>query len=78
VVYTEDSFVCVEAGIERISRDRTAKALSNSCLFTFVNVNGDLRHHPVPTVHPATYGEDSRYLAARRSLHALLRHRNLI
>lgn len=78
VVYTEDSFVCVEAGIERISRDRTAKALSNSCLFTFANVDGELQHHPVPTVHPTTYAEDGRYLAARRSLHALLRHRNLI
>lgn len=78
VVYTEDSFVCVEAGIERISRDRTAKALSNSCLFTFAHVDGELQHHPVPTVHPTTYAEDGRYLAARRSLHALLRHRNLI
>ena len=39
VVYTNDCFICVEAGIERISRDRTTKALSNSCLFTFVNVD---------------------------------------
>jgi len=78
VVYTDNSFVCVEAGIERISRDRTAKALSNSCLFTFANVDGDLHHHPVPTVHPTTYAEDGRYLAARRSLHTLLRHQNLI
>jgi acyl-CoA hydrolase len=78
VVYTEDSYVCVEAGIERISRDRTAKALSNSCLFTFANVDPDLNHLPVPTVHPATYAEDGRFLAARRSLNTLLRHSNLI
>ena len=78
VVYTEGSFVCVEAGIERISRDRTAKALSNSCLFTFAHVDGALNHHPVPTVHPTTYVEDGRYLAARRSLQTLLRHRDLI
>ena len=78
VVYTDNSFVCVEAGIERISRDRNAKALSNSCLFTFANVDGDLRHLPVPTVHPTTYAEDASYLAARRSLHTLLRHRDLI
>lgn len=77
VVYTEDSFVCVEAGIERISRDRTTKALSNSCLFTFANVDAALQPHPVPTVHPATYAEDGRYLAARRSLHTLLRHQIL-
>jgi len=78
VVYTDNSFICVEAGIERISRDRTAKALSNSCLFTFANVDGDLVHHPVPTVHPTTYAEDARYLAAHRSLQILLRHQHLI
>ena len=68
----------VEAGIERISRDRTVKALSNSCLFTFANVDGDLQHHPVPTVYPTTYAEDARYLAAHRSLDIVLRHRTLI
>jgi Acyl-CoA hydrolase len=78
VVYTEDCYVCVETGIERISRDRTAKALSNTCLFAFVNVDDTLRHHPVPMVHPTTYAEDARCLAARRSLHTLLRSRTLI
>ena len=78
VVYTNDSFVCIEAGIERISRDRTAKALSNSCLFTFANVDGGLKHHPVPTVYPTTYAEDARYLAAHRSLQILLRHQHRI
>ena len=47
-----------------ISRDRSSKALSNSCLFTFVNVDGDLAPHPVPPVFPTTYDEDARYLAA--------------
>ncbi|MCL2790315.1 MAG: acyl-CoA thioesterase [Desulfobulbus sp.] len=78
VVYTEDCYVCVETGIERTSRDRTTKALSNSCLFTFVNVDAELCHHPVPPVHPTTYAEDGRFLAARRSLHTLLRNRTLI
>ncbi|MGD9950777.1 MAG: hotdog domain-containing protein [Desulfobulbus sp.] len=78
VVYTDDSFICVEAGIERISRDRTAKALSNSCLFTFANVDGELNHHPVFTVYPTTYAEDARYLAAHRSLQILLRHHHRI
>lgn len=78
VVYTDDSFICVEAGIERISRDRTIKALSNSCLFTFANVDGELAHHPVPTVYPTTYAEDARYLSAHRSLQSLLRHEVLI
>jgi acyl-CoA hydrolase len=76
VVYTNSSFICVEANIERISRDRTTKALSNSCLFTFVNVDHELKNQPVPRIHPTNYGEDARYLAAHRSCRALigLRH----
>ena len=44
VVYTEGPAICVEAEIQRVSRDRTRRALSNSCLFTFLNV--DPRAHP--------------------------------
>ena len=72
VVYTDDCFVCVEAGIERISRDRTSKALSNSCFFTFVNIDNQMLHRPVPRVYPSTYAEDARYLAAARSSRFLL------
>jgi acyl-coenzyme A thioesterase 9 len=78
VVYTSGSFVCVEANIERISRDRTSKALSNSCLFTFVNVDKDLVHRPVPPVYPTTYAEDAAYLAAHRSYRAMAEHFHLI
>lgn len=78
VVYTSGSFVCVEASIERLSRDRTTKALSNSCLFTFANVDPGLAHLPVPAVHPVTYAEDARYLAAHRSYQAIVRHHNII
>lgn len=78
VVYTSDSFICVEASIERISRDRNSKALSNSCLFTFVNVDNELRHQPVPPVYPSTYAEDARYLAAHHSHTAMLEHYVLI
>jgi acyl-coenzyme A thioesterase 9 len=78
VVYTSGSFVCVEASIERTSRDRTTKALSNSCFFTFVNVNSELAHQPVPTIYPASYAEDTRYLAAHRSLRALVEHHAII
>jgi acyl-CoA hydrolase len=74
VVYTNDCFVCVEAGIERISRDRTSKAMSNSCLFTFVNVDREMKRVPVPPVYPTTYAEDARYLAAHRSHQTLVRH----
>lgn len=78
IVFTCDSFVCVEASIERISRDRSVKALSNSCLFTFVNVDGELNHRPVPPIYPATYREDARYLNAYRSFHTLTSHYRMI
>ncbi|MBC8017838.1 MAG: acyl-CoA thioesterase [Verrucomicrobia bacterium] len=78
VVYTSGSFVCVEASIERNSLDRTTKALSNSCFFTFVNVDSQLAHQPVPPIYPATYAEDARYLAAHRSLRALVEHHAII
>jgi len=72
VVYTQGAAICVETGIERISRDRSARALSNSCLFTFVNVDAALDAHDVPEIHPTTYAEDARFLAARRNLRSLL------
>ncbi|QWV94231.1 acyl-CoA thioesterase [Geomonas oryzisoli] len=78
VVFTCGSYICVEANIERISRDRTSKALSNSCLFTFVNVDRELRHKPVPAVYPTTYAEDARYLEAERSFKGLSGHIHLI
>lgn len=78
VVYTRGSFICVEAGIERTSLDHTTKALSNSCFFTFVNVDSELAHQPVPAIYPATYAEDARYLAAHRSLQALVGHHEII
>lgn len=78
VVYTNDSFVCVEASIERISRDRTSKALSNSCFFTFANVDREMAHRPVPPVYPGNYAEDARYLAAHRNHQALSREIRVI
>lgn len=78
VVYTSGSFICVESSIERTSIDRTTKALSNSCFFTFANVGSNLVHQPVPAIYPATYAEDARYLAAHRSLQALVEHHKII
>lgn len=74
VVYTSGSFICVEASIERTSHDHTTKALSNSCFFTFVNVDSELAHQPVPEIYPASYAEDARYLAAHRSFRSLVEH----
>ncbi len=74
IVYTGKTSLSVEASIRRISRDRTSQALSNSCLFTFVNVDRDLSPQPVPTIHPSTYSEDARYLQAFRRSKGLGRH----
>jgi acyl-CoA hydrolase len=78
VVYSRGSHICVEASIERTSLDHTTRALSNSCFFTFVNVDNNLVHQPVPEIYPATYAEDARYLAAHRSLQSLIEHHALL
>lgn len=74
VAYTGASSVSVEASIERLSRDRTAHALSNSCLFTFLDVDEALAARPVPTIHPTTFQEDARWLRALRRNRALGPH----
>lgn len=66
VTYTGTTSICVETDIVRVSRDRSSAALSNTCAFTFANVDAELRRRPVPKIHPATYAEDARYLAAHR------------
>jgi acyl-coenzyme A thioesterase 9 len=66
VVYTGRTSICVEVNIERVSRDRVTRALSNTCVFTFVNVDRDMIPQPVPPVFPTTYAEDARYLEAYR------------
>ncbi len=73
VVYTSGPAVCVETAIERISRDRSVRALSNSCLFTFVNLDRAMAPRPLPPVYPSSHAEEQRYLSARRHLHALSR-----
>ena len=66
IVYTGRTSLCVEVTIQRISRDRVTKALSNTCVFTFVNVDDRMTPRPVPPVYPTTYAEDARYLEAHR------------
>ncbi len=66
VTYTGESSICVETDIVRISRDRTSTSVCNTCIFTFTNVDAELRRRSVPPVYPTTYAEDARYLAAYR------------
>ena len=73
VTYTGETSIAVETSITRISRDRLSTALSNNCVFTFVNVDTNLRPVPVPRVFPSTYAEDERYLAAYRRHQARLK-----
>jgi acyl-CoA hydrolase len=74
VVHTTGCHLVVETAIERRARDRSAQALSSSCLFTFRHVDAEMRLRPLPPVYPATYVEDARLLAARRHHAELVRH----
>jgi acyl-CoA hydrolase len=66
VVYTGRTSVTVDVTIERISWDRVTRALCNTCVFTFVNVDERMTPQPVPPLYPTTYAEDARYLEAYR------------
>ena len=66
IVYTGNTSLSIEIDIERTSLDQVTKALSNTCVFTFVNVDEEMNPQPVPKVYPTTYAEDERYLKAFR------------
>lgn len=66
VVYTGKTTIAVQSDIERFSPTAGEKALSNSCLFTFRNVDGDMKPQSVPFLYPVTYAEDARLLNAYR------------
>ncbi|WP_372633442.1 hotdog domain-containing protein [Fodinibius sp.] len=66
IVYTGETSISIEIDIERTSLDKVTRALSNTCVFTFVNVDHKMQPQPVPKVYPTTYAEDERYLKARR------------
>lgn len=66
IVYTGETSISIEIDIERTSLDKVTRALSNTCVFTFVNVDNEMQPQPVPKVYPTTYAEDERYLKARR------------
>ncbi len=66
IVYTGRTSIAVETRIERIGWEKSVRDLSNNCVFTFVNVDDELRPQPVPSIFPTTYDEDARYLAAHR------------
>jgi len=69
IVYTHAAFICVETIINRVSRhEKKISNLSDSCLFTFLNVDDQLKPQEVDTIYPTTYFEDEKYLQARRSL----------
>lgn len=73
-VYTGHTSMSLEIDIERTSIDKVTKALSNTCVFTFVNVDENLKPKPVPDIYPTTYAEDERYLKAHRRRIERLEH----
>ncbi|HYW34088.1 MAG TPA: acyl-CoA thioesterase, partial [Balneolaceae bacterium] len=66
IVYTGNTSMSLEIDIERISRNKETRALSNTCMFTFVNADEEMNPQPLPQIYPTTYAEDERYLKARR------------
>lgn len=66
IVFTGETSMTLEIDIERTSMDKVTKALSNTCVFTFVNVDEEMNPKPVPDIYPTTYAEDERYLKAYR------------
>jgi acyl-CoA hydrolase len=66
ITYTGRTSLSVEVRIERTSVDREVRAVSNSCVFTFANVDEQMRPRAVRQVYPTTYAEDARYLAGYR------------
>lgn len=66
VVYTGATTITVQCDIRRFGRSASDKALSNSCLFTFQNVDQEMNPQPVPFIYPVTYAEDARFLNAYR------------
>lgn len=66
VVYTGKTTITVQCDIRRFGRSVGDKALSNSCLFTFRNVDREMNPQPVPFIYPVTYAEDERFLNAYR------------
>jgi acyl-coenzyme A thioesterase 9 len=76
IVFGGRTSIAVETRIERIGwEEKSVKDLSNNCVFTFVNVENDLRPQPVPSIFPTTYDEDARYLAAYRRNRARARYK---
>jgi acyl-CoA hydrolase len=75
VTYTGRTSITVETAITRISRDRTMTALSNNCIFTFVNVDADLNLRPIAQMYPTNYTEDIRYLIGHRRRRDYLEHK---
>ena len=71
VSYTGSTSVSVETMITCVSRDRNRTQLSNTCIFTFVNVDEHLQPCRVLAAGPGNFGEDARWLegAKRRQAH---------
>lgn len=73
IIYTNGPFICIEANISRMGRgEKKISALTNSCLFTFIDVDENLNPLIVDKIYPVTFEEYLKYLQAERSMKRLL------
>lgn len=73
VIYTNGPFICVESNIYRIGRgEKNISALTNSCNFTFINVDDRLNAINVEKIYPYSFEDYVKLLIAKGTLNALL------
>jgi acyl-CoA hydrolase len=73
VIYTEGPFICVESNINRIGRgEKKISALTNSCNFTFINVDDKLQALNVEKVYPYSFEDYIKTVIAKETLKSLL------
>jgi len=73
VTYTSGPFICVESNIYRIGRgEKNISALTNSCNFTFINVDNKLKALDVEKVYPYSFEDYLKIVRAKETLNKLL------
>jgi acyl-CoA hydrolase len=73
VIYTSGPFICVESNIYRIGRgEKKISALTNSCNFTFINVDDKLKALNVEKVYPYSFEDYLKTIVAKETLNKLL------
>jgi acyl-CoA hydrolase len=73
VIYTNGPFISVESNIYKMSRgEKNISALTNSCYFTFINVDNKLNAIDVEKIYPYSFEDYIKMIMAKTSLNTLL------